>query len=264
MSLFDSLRDLPPGASRPKRRAPVAAKPKPPLPPPEAITVDHAGMPLVVMFERSAKARRVSLRVDQRSGCVRLVAPPRMARETALGFARAQAAWIHGRTLRQSPPVPFVDGAVIPLFDTPHVVRHRPDRRGTVWLEDGALHVAGRAEHLSRRLHDWLADELRARVSPLAHAKAASIDRKVARITVRDTATQWGSCARAGGLSFSTRLVFGPPRIVDYVVAHEVAHLVHANHGPQFWALTAKLTDGDVAACRAWLRRNGERLMRLG
>jgi predicted metal-dependent hydrolase len=65
-------------------------------------------------------------------------------------------------------------------------------------------------------------------------------------------------------LSFSTRLVFGPPRIVDYVVAHEVAHLVHANHGPQFWALTAKLTDGDVAACRAWLRRNGERLMRLG
>jgi predicted metal-dependent hydrolase len=264
MSLFDSLRDLLPGASRPKRRAPVAAKPKPLLPPPEAITIDHAGVPLIVMFERSARARRVSLRVDQRNGRVRLVAPPRMARETALGFAHAQAAWIHGRTLRQSPPVPFTDGAVIPLFGTPHVVRHRPDRRGTVWLEDGALHVAGRAEHLSRRLHDWLANELRTRVSTLAHAKAARVDRKITRITARDTATQWGSCARAGSLSFSTRLAFAPPEIVDYVVAHEVAHLVHANHGPQFWALTAKLTDGDVAACRTWLRRNGERLMRLG
>lgn len=264
MSLFDSLRDLLPGTSRPKRRAPIATKPKAALPPPEAVTVDHAGIALVVVFERSAKARRVSLRVDQRSGRVRLVAPPRMARETALGFARAQSAWIHSRTLRLSPPVPFADGAVIPLFDAPHVVRHRPDKRGTVWLENGALHVAGRAEHLPRRLHDWLAGELRARVAALAHAKAAAIGHKVTRITVRDTATQWGSCTRGGGLSFSSRLAFAPPDVVDYVVAHEVAHLVHANHGPTFWALTAKLSQGDVAACRAWLRRNGERLMRLG
>jgi len=102
MSLFDSLRDLLPGTTRPKQRVPVAAKPKPALPPPEAITIDHAGVPLVVMFERSAKARRVSLRVDQRNGRVRLVAPPRMARDKALGFAHAQAAWIHSRTLRQS------------------------------------------------------------------------------------------------------------------------------------------------------------------
>ncbi|MBX3499640.1 MAG: M48 family metallopeptidase [Alphaproteobacteria bacterium] len=234
------------------------------MPPPEAITVDHAGMALVVIFERSPRARRVSLRVDQRSGRVRLVAPPRMARETALGFARAQAAWIHSRTLRMTPPVPFADGAEIPLFGTPHVVRHRPERRGTVWLEEGALHVAGRMEHLPRRLHDWLSGELRVRVSALAHAKAASIARRVTRITVRDTATQWGSCTRTGGLSFSTRLAFAPPEIVDYVVAHEVAHLVHANHGPQFWALTERLAESDVAASRAWLRRNGERLMRLG
>jgi predicted metal-dependent hydrolase len=264
MSLFDSLRDLLPGAARPKRRAPVAAKPKPALPPPEAITIDHAGVPLVVIFERSAKARRVSLRIDQRNGRVRLVAPPRMARDKALGFAHAQAAWIHSRTLRQSPAVPFADGAEIPLFGKPHVVRHRPDRRGTVWLEEGALHVAGHAEHLPRRLHDWLVGELRVRISPLAHAKAASIGRVVTRITVRDTATQWGSCTRGGRLSFSSRLAFAPPEIVDYVVAHEVAHLVHANHGPQFWALTERLADGDVAASRAWLRRNGERLMRLG
>lgn len=263
MSLFDSLRTILPGSPRPKRRAPVA-KPKAVPPPPEAITVDHAGVALVVMFERSAKARRVSLRVDQRSGRVRLVAPLRMSRETALGFARSQTAWIHSRTLRQTPAVPFTDGVVIPLFDRPHVVRHRPERRGTVWLEEGALHVAGHAEHLPRRLHDWLAGELRAVIVPLAHAKAAGISRKVTRITVRDTATQWGSCTRRGGLSFSARLAFAPPDVVDYVVAHEVAHLVHANHGPHFWALTAQLTEGDVAACRAWLRRHGERLMRLG
>ncbi|MGE0426267.1 MAG: M48 family metallopeptidase [Reyranellaceae bacterium] len=264
MSLFDSLRDLLPGTNRPKRRTPVVAKPKPALPPPEAITIDHAGVPLVVMFERSAKARRVSLRVDQRSGRVRLVAPPRMARDKALGFAHAQAAWIHGRMLRQSPAVPFRDGAEIPLFGTPHVVRHRPDRRGTVWLEEGALHVAGHAEHLPRRLHDWLAGELRARISPLAHAKATVIGRKITHISVRDTATQWGSCARGGRLSFSSRLAFAPPEIVDYVVAHEVAHLVHADHSSQFWALAARLAASDVAASRAWLRRNGERLMRLG
>src|ERR1700761_5810510 len=96
-----------------------------------------------------------------------------------------------------------------------------------------------------------------------ADAMAALIDRKVARVTVRDTVSRWGSCARGGNLSFSWRLIFAPEAVIDYVVAHEVAHLVHMNHGVRFWRLVEKLHP-DVKPQRLWLNRHRTRLMRIG
>jgi predicted metal-dependent hydrolase len=150
------------------------------------------------------------------------------------------------------------------LFGTPHVVRHRPDARGTVWLEGAEIHVAGRPEHLARRLRDWLTVEVRRRLLPLVHAKAQRVERAVKRITVRDTRSRWGSCGPDGGLSFSWRLVFAPAEVLDYLVAHEVAHLVHMNHGPRFWALARTLSDGPIEAPQAWLKVHGETLLQYG
>ncbi|HYI07041.1 MAG TPA: YgjP-like metallopeptidase domain-containing protein, partial [Reyranella sp.] len=124
--------------------------------------------------------------------------------------------------------------------------------------------VAGRPEHLPRRLRDWLTAELRHRLVPLVHAKARRVERPVKRISVRDSRSRWGSCGPDGGLSFSWRLVFAPPEVLDYLVAHEVAHLVHLNHGPRFWALAERLCDGPMGVPRAWLRANGETLLQYG
>jgi predicted metal-dependent hydrolase len=187
-----------------------------------------------------------------------------MSRQRALEFAHQNAAWIAARLKRRLEPVPFADGSIIPYFDVPHRIRHRTDVRGTVWLENGEIHVAGLAAHVSRRIGDWLAARLRERLLPLAREKAARIDRQVGHVTLRDTATQWGSCAKTGDLCFSRRLVLAPPDVLDYVVAHEIAHLVHHNHGPRFWAITRKLASGDMAACKAWLRHHGQSLMRYG
>ena len=123
-----------------------------------------------------------------------------------------------------------------------------------MWREAGEIHVAGRPEHLPRRLRDWLTAELRGRLVPLVHAKAARVERPVKRITVRDSRSRWGSCGPDGGLSFSWRLVFAPPEVLDYLVAHEVAHLVHLNHGPRFWALARSLCDGPMEPPQAWLQ----------
>src|SRR5438270_786943 len=82
-----------------------------------------------------------------------------------------------------------------------------------------------------------------------------------ARRTVRDTRSRWGSCAAAGNLSFSWRLILAPEAVLDYVVAHEVAHLVHMNHGPRFWRLVETLAP-DARRHRAWLARNRARLLR--
>src|SRR5882762_4601374 len=106
-------------------------------PAPEQLAIDHAGASLPVTFVRSARARRASLRVDPAHRRIVLTAPMRMSRGTALGFAETQAGWIAARLKRLPARRPFVDGAELPLFGVPLVVRHRADRRGTVWREAG-------------------------------------------------------------------------------------------------------------------------------
>lgn len=230
----------------------------------DRLEIEHAGVSLPLAFVRSRRARRVSLRVDTANRRVVLTAPQRMPYTTAVAFAHAQAGWIASRLKRLPSPRPFADGAEVPLFGVPHRIRHRPEIRGTVWIEAGEIHVAGRAEHLSRRLRDWLTAEIRQRLPPLVHAKAARVERTVKRVSLRDSRTRWGSCGPDGGLSFSWRLVFAPPHVLDYLVAHEVAHLVHMNHGPRFWALAERLCDGPMSVPRTWLKANGEILLQYG
>src|SRR5580693_6221442 len=233
-------------------------------PEPEQLTIAHAGDTLPVTFVRSPRARRASLRVDPARRRIVLTAPLRMARAIAVGFAEQQAGWIAARLKRLPARRPFADGAEVPLFGTPYRVRHRPDRRGTVWVEGGEIHVAGRIEHLPRRLRDWLTAEMRRRLAPLVQAKALRVERPVKRITVRDGRSRWGSCGPDGAMSFSWRLVFAPPEVLDYLVAHEVAHLVHMNHGPRFWAATRALCDGPMDPPKSWLRAHGEALLQYG
>lgn len=234
------------------------------VPEPEQLSIAHAGDILPVTFVRSPRARRASLRVDAARRRIVLTAPLRMARGTAMDFAYAQAGWIAARLKRLPAARPFVDGAELPLFGAPHRIRHRGDVRGTVWREGAEIHVAGRPEHLPRRLRDWLTAELRDCLVPLVHAKAAKADRRIKRITLRDSRSRWGSCGPDATLSFSWRLVFAPPDVIDYLAAHEVAHLVHLNHSPRFWAVARSLCDGPIEVPQAWLKRNGETLLQYG
>ena len=234
------------------------------VPEPEQLTIAHAGDTLPVTFVRSARARRASLRADSARRRIVLTAPLRMGRGTAVDFAHAQAGWIAARLKRMPAHRPFVDGALVPLFGTPHRIRHRADRRGTVWREGLEIHVAGRPEHLPRRLRDWLTAELKGELVPRVQAKALRVERPVRRITVRDSRSRWGSCGPDASLSFSWRLVFAPPEVLDYLVAHEVAHLVHLNHSPRFWALARTLCEVPIEGPQTWLKQNGEVLLQYG
>lgn len=233
-------------------------------PEPEQLTITHAGSLLPVTFVRNARARRASLRIDVAQRRVVLTAPLRMSRATAVGFAETQAGWIAARLKRLPARRPFVDGVEIPFFGEPHRIRHRPGVRGTVWREGSEIHVAGQPEHLPRRVRDWLTFEVRQHLVSLAHAKAARVGKPVKRITIRDNRSRWGSCGPDATLAFSWRLVFAPHHVVDYLVAHEVAHLVHLNHGPRFWALTRELCDGSMDEAHVWLKQNSELLLQYG
>jgi len=216
-----------------------------------------------VQWRRSARARRVSLRIDPRDGTVVVTLPPRTGRPAGVALLMDHADWVARRLAALPGAVALEDGAAVPLDGVDHRIRHMPGQRGAVWLEDGEIRVAGDPAFLARRVADFLRAEARRRLCQQVGEKAALSQLRPSRVTVKDTRTRWGSCASSRALAFSWRLVMAPRFVQEYVVAHEVAHLRHMNHGPRFWALVATLTPHTDEAVE-WLRTEGPRLMRVG
>src|SRR5215510_617422 len=227
----------------------------------QVLTVADRRVPLI--YETNKRARRIILRFDHGEGRIVVVLPRRATLEQGRRFALLNRGWIRDRLDLLPEPVPFRSGRSIPFLGVMHRIRHQPQARGLVWQEDGAIHVAGRPEHLSRRVEDWLRREARREIERRARTKADLIGKRIAAITIRDPKSRWGSCSPRGQLSFSWRLILAPRHVLDYVVAHEVAHLKELNHGPRFWKLTAELTR-DADGARAWLNEHGALLHRYG
>lgn len=226
-----------------------------------------------MIVRRVRGARRFTLRVRAATRDVLLTMPFNGSRAAAHEFALRHAAWISVRLARLPRPVPFSPDAIIPLRGVDHRICHRPDRRGTVWVEtaaqaDGtsfvpALCVAGGAPHVARRVTDYLAQEARRDLQAAVERHAAALGLPARRVRMRDTTSRWGSCSANGALNFSWRLIMAPPFVLDYLAAHEVAHLVHMNHSSRFWAVTKKLAPQTERAER-WLKRHGSALHRFG
>ncbi len=216
-----------------------------------------------VEWRRSSRARRVSLRIDPMGGGVVVTLPARASRKTGMALLMTHADWVANRLAALPDAVTFTDGAMVPICGVPNRIRHMPSARGGAFLLDQELHVTGRAEFLPRRVGDFLRQEARRRLGALVATKATLIGITPRRLAIKDTTSRWGSCAPDRSLSLSWRLVMAPPFVQDYVVAHEVAHLRHMNHGRLFWALVDELTPHTRAAI-PWLRAEGARLLRIG
>ncbi|WP_299626254.1 M48 family metallopeptidase [Pelagibius sp.] len=214
-------------------------------------------------LRRHPQARRISLRLNKAGDGIVLVLPQRTPIREALAFAERNSDWILGKLEAVPARVPFAAGAVIPVLGVAHVVEHNARARRGVWRSPGTITVSGQAEHLPRRLGDFLKREARQEISRRARDKAARIDQRVGRISLRDPRSRWGSCSSKGDLSFSWRLILTPDYVVDYVVAHEVAHLAELNHSKRFWTLTAGLT-AEMERAKDWLRREGSQVHRYG
>lgn len=218
-----------------------------------------------------ARARRLTLRVDPGLGQPRVVKPHHVSLADVRTFLKRNHGWLRQRLAKLPPAIPFMDGAEIPVRGIPHQLCHRPETRGTVWYDDQGhapgqtpkLCIAGESAHLSRRVEDWLKKQARQDIHARVHHHAAKIAPIPGRITLRDTRSRWGSCAANGNLSFSWRLILAPENVLDYVVAHEVAHLVEHNHSARFWRLTARLCP-EFETARQWLHRHGNHLHRYG
>ena len=159
-----------------------------------------------------------------------------------------------------------MDGAILPLLgdDIEIRVHYRPELKDTrIVLNTKVLSVYTNKRDPSARIKRFLIGLAEEKLSKLAIRKAAKIGKSITAIKVRDTKTRWGSCSEDRNLSFCWRLIFAPPDAFDYVVAHEVAHLKHMDHGTAFWALARKLSR-NYEAGYVWMQGNGQELMRYG
>lgn len=240
-----------------------------------------------VEVRRHPKARRLTLRVSRTRRAVVITVPRRCNLGEAGSFVFKNRAWVE-QCLGEIPvPVPFEDGAVLPIRGVYHRVSFAGQRlpEGPVALRsaDGfafnqtsdvgslpapdvklpELVVGGGREYAERRLRDWLYAQARVDLDCAVqlHARAMMLNPK--RLSVRDQSSRWGSCSSTGALSFSWRLIMAPPFVLDYVAAHEVAHLAEMNHGPNFWALVAQAVPR-MDAAKTWLQVYGMDLHQYG
>lgn len=229
----------------------------------ELLKID--GKSIEITLRTNPRARRFIVKVDPSTGEVSVVAPNTRSLDRALDFARKEKEWIAGRLATIPEPVHLNLGAAVMFRGVDYVIRTGEGRRTPVWIDRDAvrptLRVGGSPEHVSRRVLDWLKREARRKIDERASWYAEQLGVRPRRITIRDTSSRWGSCSSARSLSFSWRLILAPPAVLDYVVAHEVAHLRELNHKPRFWRLVESLGP-QIDESQAWLSEHGALLHR--
>ena len=223
-----------------------------------------SGRELPLVIERRAAARGVRLRADAVQGIIRLGLPARGGTAAAARLLADHQDWLARQVARWPAPTPFVPGAAIPFDGAMLHLEWAPGNARAPRREGDLLFVGGPEALLAGRTLRWLKAAALAELTPATHACAAAIGRPVTQVSIGDPRARWGSCTTsAGRIAFSWRLILAPPLVRNNVIAHEVAHLVHANHGAGFHALLERL-DPNEAAARAWLRANGAGLHWVG
>ncbi len=216
-----------------------------------------------VVVRRNARAKHFILRLTRAGDGAIVTVPARGSLSTARDFVTRHAGWLQSRMA--APVAAAAIAETLPLRGRTVAVRLTGATRGLVRLVEtegeAALLVAG-GDHAHRRLTDHLRKEARADIEAAVARHAAALGVRPTAIHIKDTRTRWGSASVRGALNFSWRLVMAPPFVLDYVVAHEVAHLREMNHSPRFWTICRALAPRTDEA-RAWLTAHGAGLHRL-
>lgn len=213
--------------------------------------------PVALTLRRSARAKRISLRVSGLDGRVTLTLPRGVPEREALAFAHQKADWLRRQLGAQPGQVAVGHGVELPIEG--RAVRIAPGTGRRVQMVGDLVLVPGAEGRVAARLQAYLKTRARDRLAAASDHYAGLIEREYSRLTLRDTRSRWGSCSAAAALNYSWRLIMAPPEVLDYVAAHEVAHLQEMNHSPAFWAVVAELVP-DYHAPRRWLRENGSAL----
>jgi predicted metal-dependent hydrolase len=225
--------------------------------------IDVGGRELPLTVKPDPRARRITLRIEPGGQALKLTVPKGLKEREIADFLARHQGWLMTKLARFPRQNALIDGKYVALRGVPHRIERTGKLRGLTEATeiDGekVLLVGGHEDHLQRRLRDFLKAEARKDLEERARTHATAIGKAIKAITLKDTKSRWGSCSHDGNLSFSWRIVMAPPYVIDYLAAHEVAHLAEMNHSPKFWAICEKLCNQTLEA-KHWLKRNGAML----
>jgi predicted metal-dependent hydrolase len=220
--------------------------------------------PIAISIRQSARARRLNLRISRADGSVTLTVPKGMPLREGLAFAADREAWLRhhlGKIQAGLSVVPRVEfGLAVPFRG--EVLTLVPGQVRRPMIDRADLVLPAGEDRVGARLQAFMKAEARDALAEAADRYAARLGRGYGRLTLRDTKGRWGSCSSRGDLMFSWRLIMAPRAVLDYVAAHEVAHLAEMNHSPAFWAVVGRLMP-DYESPRSWLRTQGTALHAL-
>ena len=229
-----------------------------------SLLADEADLPVPLVVQPMRTARRLRLRFDPARGVLKLTCPTRTSRRAALAWVADQRDWIDNQLAAGLPANPLVPGAVFPLLGRDVTIAWQKTDARTPILVGDELRCGGPREGLARRIETHLRRQASDTLSRETAEIAARAGLRATSVSVGDADSRWGSCSSSGRIRYSWRLILAPPLARRFVVAHEVAHLKHLNHGPRFKALETELFGDGVAEARALLRAVGPRLKRVG
>ncbi|MGB7318712.1 MAG: SprT family zinc-dependent metalloprotease [Planktotalea sp.] len=217
----------------------------------------HGNPPVPIILRKSARARRISLRISQLDGRVTLTLPKSVSDAEGIAFAREKEDWLRGHLDRRGEDQAVALGAELPVEGTFRAIQSGSGRGVTLNVD--TLRVPGKPEQVPTRVQAFLKQMARDKLAHASDHYANRLGKPYTRISIRDTRSRWGSCSSAGALMYSWRLILCPPEVLNYVAAHEVAHLAEMNHSQAFWDTVTRI-HGPYSAPRAWLRKNGSSL----
>ena len=226
---------------------------------------DALGVP--VRLSVNPRARRLSIRIDGRAGEAVLVAPSERRLADAVAFARTRASWMRDRLAERPQGSPLEPGATIPLFgqDTRLIAAGGAGAARLIDASDGPIiQSGGEGEAFARRVENLLKRLARQVLVERTEHHLRTLGQRSVKVSIADTKSRWGSCSPHNrSIRYSWRIIMAPPAVADYLAAHEVAHLVHADHSPAYWSVVQTLV-GDHRPFRKWLRENGPALHAVG
>ena len=228
----------------------------PPAPAPNEFAAEDR-----VEFVRVRRARRYILRVRP-DGSLRVTIPRGGSRAEATAFAARQVAWIareRARVRREQTPVRWTDGSTIRLDGVAVSIEISQTSAGAVAKYGDRVVRVSNLEDIRPEIERDMRQLARERLVPRLHQLAANHGLTVARVTIRNQRSRWGSCSRARAIALNFRLVQMPPDVCEYVLLHELMHLRQQNHGPRFWALVEQACP-DYRDAERWLRAHGRSL----
>ena len=216
-----------------------------------------AGQRVAYTLRRSAR-KTLGLRIDHRGLTVGV--PLRVGLREAEAFIRSHAEWVVDKLHARPQPQPVerfdpVDGAALPVLGEAWQLRVGRGNNRVLWHEQGPERILELALRAGADARQLLLRGLQQRSLELftnrVEAFCLRLGRPMPAVGLSNARTRWGSCSSLSGIRLHWRLIHLPLPLIDYVVAHEVAHLVEMNHSPRFWSVVESLYPGHVAARQA-------------